>query len=167
MTAKNPPLLKVAGDGPLAEQVKAAAERCAMIEYLGQRSVDEVLELMRRAEFLVFPSEWYEGMPRTVIEAFAVGTPVVASKIGATASMVTDGESGFHFPPGNVTALRNRVEWCAANLQELERLRTTARKTFEATYAGPANAKMLLSIYRDAQQRLRPVAAQSRRATQS
>jgi glycosyltransferase involved in cell wall biosynthesis len=157
--------LKIAGDGPCVEEVKAAAEHSEHIEYLGQRSPGEVLDLMRQAEFLIFPSEWYEGMPRTVIEAFAVGTPVVASKIGATASMVTDGETGFHFPPGNVAALRSRLEWCAGNLEQLRKLRNNARNTFEATYAGPANAEMLLSIYRDAQQRVLPVAAaKSRRA---
>lgn len=166
-TARTPLALKIAGDGPCAEQVKAAAQRSECIDYLGQRSPAEVLDLMRRAEFLVFPSEWYEGMPRTVIEAFAVGTPVVASKIGATASMVTDGESGFHFPPGDVAALRSRVEWCTCNLEQLRRLRNNARKTFEATYAGPANAEMLLSIYRDAQQRLRPVAPKGQRAIPS
>ncbi|HKD78931.1 MAG TPA: glycosyltransferase family 4 protein [Candidatus Angelobacter sp.] len=147
--------LKIVGDGPCVEQVKAVAAAFPSVEWLGRRSPEEVLDLMRRAEFLVFPSEWYEGMPRTIIEAFAVGTPVIASNIGAGASMVADGETGFHFPPADVAALRRRVEWCSENVQEIRRLREAARKTFAARYAGPANAEMLLAIYRRARESLR------------
>ncbi|HEX4603780.1 MAG TPA: glycosyltransferase family 4 protein, partial [Candidatus Angelobacter sp.] len=71
--------LKIVGEGPLAEMVIAASRACPKIEYLGSKLLSEVLDLMRNAEFLVFPSEWYETMGRTVMEAFAVGTPVVAS----------------------------------------------------------------------------------------
>jgi glycosyltransferase involved in cell wall biosynthesis len=163
-TATNPLPLKIAGEGPCVEEVQAAVERSEHIEYLGQRSPAEVLELMRNAEFLVFPSEWYETMGRTIIEAFAVGTPVLASALGERTSMVAQGETGFHFPAGDVAALRSRVEWCTCNLEQLRRLRESARKTFETNYAGPANAEMLLSIYRDAQQRLRPVAAHAQQA---
>jgi glycosyltransferase involved in cell wall biosynthesis len=147
--------LKLVGDGPCAEQVKAAVVASPAVEWLGRRSPEEVMELMRRAEFLVFPSEWYEGMPRTIIEAFAVGTPVIAANIGAAASMVSDGETGFHFPPADVAALRRRVEWCCSNVQQLRRLREQARRAFAAKYAGPANAEMLLAIYRRARESLR------------
>src|SRR5438552_7076124 len=106
---------------------------------------------MPQAEFLVFPSEWYEGMPRPVIEAFAAGTPVLASSIGATTSMITPGKTGFHFQPGDVAALRQQVEWCARNLQEVQALRKNARTAFEEKYTGAANIEMLLAIYRKAQ----------------
>ena len=86
------------------------------------RSLPEVLDLMRSAEFLVFPSEWYETMGRTIMEAFAVGTPVVAAA-SATATMVVPGETGFHFKPGNVAELRERVEWCSRNLEQLRAMR--------------------------------------------
>ena len=86
---------------------------------------------MRSAEFLVFPSEWYETMGRTIMEAFAVGTPVVASSIGPPATMVVPGETGFHFTPGNVAELRERVEWCSQNLDQLRAMRPKARQAFE------------------------------------
>jgi glycosyltransferase involved in cell wall biosynthesis len=160
-SAGNAMTLKIVGDGPCAEQVKAAAAAFPAVEWLGRRSPEEVRDLMQRAEFLVFPSEWYEGMPRTIIEAFAVGTPVIASNIGAGASMVSDGETGFHFPPADVAALRRRVEWCHENLPALRLLRDAARKTFVARYAGPANAELLLAIYRRAQENLRRHSAQA------
>jgi glycosyltransferase involved in cell wall biosynthesis len=100
----------------------------------------------------VFPSEWYETMGRTIMEAFAVGTPVVASRIGPPVTMVAAGETGFHFQPGNVSELRERVEWCSRNLEQLRAMRTKARAAFEAMYTGAANVEMLVAIYRMAKQ---------------
>jgi glycosyltransferase involved in cell wall biosynthesis len=151
-SASNPIPLKVVGEGPLAELVTAAGRACPKIEYMGSKSLPEVLDLMRGAEFLVFPSEWYETMGRTIMEAFAVGTPVVASRIGPPATMVAAGETGFHFQPGNVGELRERVEWCSRNLEQLRAMRTKARAAFEAMYTGAANVEMLVTIYRMAKQ---------------
>jgi glycosyltransferase involved in cell wall biosynthesis len=145
--------LKVVGEGPLAELVAAAGRARRGVEYLGSRTLEEVLELMRRAEFLVFPSEWHETMGRTIMEAFAVGTPVVAARIGPPASMVVAGENGFLFTPGNAAELRERVEWCSSNLAALQGLRSNAQRAFEARYTGEANVEILLAIYRTAQAR--------------
>ena len=146
-SARNPIPLKIVGEGPLAELVIAASKAASGIEYLGPRLLTEVLDLMRSAEFLVFPSEWYETMGRTIMEAFAVGTPVVGSRIGPPASMVIQGETGFHFQPGNVAELRERAEWCSTHLAELRAMRGKARQAFEANYTGDANAKILLAAY--------------------
>ena len=144
--------LKVVGEGPLAEMVIAAGRTCPKVEYLGSKPFSEVLDLMRGAEFLIFPSEWYETMGRTIMEAFGVGTPVVAASIGPPASMVVPGETGFHFKPGNVTELKERLEWCSHNLEPLRALRGNARKAFEAKYTGAANIETLLAIYNTAKQ---------------
>jgi glycosyltransferase involved in cell wall biosynthesis len=139
--------LKIVGEGPLAELVIATADENKNIEYLGAKSLPEVLDLMRSAEFLIFPSEWYETMGRTIMEAFSVGTPVVATNIGPPATMVVAGETGFHFTPGSVAELRERVEWCSRNLDQVRAMRRSARQAFESSYTGTANAKMLLMIY--------------------
>jgi len=150
-SAEQPLPLRIVGDGPLSDFVKATVNTVRNVQYLGRKSAPEVTDLMRDAEFLVFPSAWYEGMPRTVIEAFAAGTPVLASNIGATATMVIPGKTGFHFPPSDVSALRRQAEWCSRNLPEVLALRQNARKEFEEKYTGEANLEMLLSIYRKAQ----------------
>jgi len=144
--------LKIVGEGPLAQLVIEAASKCSAIEYVGPKSLSDVLDLMRKAEFLVFPSECYETMGRTIMEALAVGTPVIASKIGPSASMLVTGETGFHFQPGNESELRERVEWCSRHLDHLRAMREHARTAFEASYTGSANIEILLSAYRAAQQ---------------
>jgi glycosyltransferase involved in cell wall biosynthesis len=143
--------LKIAGDGPLREYVSEAAASIPSITYLGRTPPDETLALMRRAELLVFPSASYEGMPRTVIEAFAVGTPVLASAIGATSTMVTPNQTGWHFAPGSVSELSEKAELCARHLQGVRALRGNARAVFEGKYTGAANAAQLLAIYKNAQ----------------
>ena len=73
--------LKVVGDGPMTATVEGSEAKDAGIEWLGHRSAQEVYSLIGEAMFLVFPSEWYENLPRVIIEAFAKGTPVIASRL--------------------------------------------------------------------------------------
>ncbi|MCU1332892.1 MAG: glycosyl transferase family 1 [Candidatus Angelobacter sp.] len=151
-SAHDPVPLKIVGEGPLAELVIAAARERHGIQYLGAKPLLEVLDLMRSAEFLVFPSEWYETMGRTIMEAFAVGTPVVAAKIGPPATMVVAGETGFHFTPGSVAELREWMERSSLHLAQLRSMRIKARRAFEASYTGAANVELLLAIYSKAQE---------------
>ena len=65
---------------------------------------------MKRAALLVFPSEWYEGFPMTLVEAFATGLPVIASARGSVAEIVGDGDTGYHFEPGNAVDLAAKVD---------------------------------------------------------
>ena len=149
-SAESPVRLKIVGEGPLAGHALEAANARPSIQYLGRKSPAEVLELMGNAEFLVFPSECYETMGRTIIEAFAVGTPVLASALGPRVSMVIPEKTGLHFPPGDVGGLRQQVERCSRDLQVMRSMRTAARAAFEESYTGPVNAELLLDIYRKA-----------------
>ena len=139
--------LKIVGDGPLAQQVAESVAKGSEIEYLGYRPLTEVYELMGEAAFLVFPSEWYEGQPRTIIESFAVGTPVVASNLGAMSTLVSPGRTGFHFRPGDSGDLVAQVEWALAHPDELARMRREARAEFEAKYTAQENYLRLMEIY--------------------
>ena len=144
----DPPLpLKIVGDGPLRGEVEAAAS--PSVKYLGRQPSAEVLRLMGGAACLIFPSLWYEGMPRTIIESFAVGTPVVACDLGTMRSMVIDGVNGAKVPAGDAAALRGAVSRLAASHGE-ESLRASTRADFESKYTGSMNYEQLLNIYRDA-----------------
>jgi len=88
--------LKIVGYGPLIEEVKVFVQTRKLedIEILGQCANEEVIALMKGARFLVFPSEWYETFGRVVVEAFACGVPVVASRLGAMEEIVGDKRTG-------------------------------------------------------------------------
>src|SRR5688500_5602362 len=87
--------LKICGDGPLRPRVESAAARTELnVQYLGRRPLDEVQLLMGESALLIFPSTWYEGLPRTIVESFAKGTPVLASDLGSMTELVADGRTG-------------------------------------------------------------------------
>ena len=137
--------LKIIGDGPLANDVAQAAKQHPGIEWLGRCPSDVVYQAMKGARFLVVPSKWYEGLPRTIVESFAVGTPVLASDLGAMSSLIQPNTTGWHFEAGNVEDLiRTVTHHTAPNAT----LRQSTRKAFEDNYCADKNYKRLLEIYR-------------------
>jgi glycosyltransferase involved in cell wall biosynthesis len=142
--------LKIVGDGPQVGMVTEAAQETSGIEWLGPLPFHVALDILGSASLLVVPSESYEGMPRTIIESFARGTPVVAARRGAMASMVTPGENGEHFEPGSAAGLRSAVTNLVAEPGRLRLLRKGARRTFEVLYGADANYSVLMRIYREA-----------------
>jgi glycosyltransferase involved in cell wall biosynthesis len=149
-SADKPLPLKIVGEGPLRELVRASCGGASLMEHLGYMPLPDLLNLMGQADILIFPSEWQETMGRTVMEAFAMGTPVLASALGPSLTMVVPGVNGFHFAAGDVRSLRAQVEWCSRNLHEVRALRKGARAGFEQRYTGPASLEKLESIYREA-----------------
>jgi len=142
--------LKIMGDGPMSGLVTAAMQEMPEIEWLGRRSLEEVYEVVGKAAFLVFPSEWYETFGRVAIEAFARGTPVVASRIGAIAELVDHERTGMLFHPSDSADLATQVEWLLSHPQELSQMRREARSQFEAKYTAADNCKRLMEIYQTA-----------------
>lgn len=140
--------LKVAGDGSLVEEVQGANSEG--LEILGWRSHDEVLALIKGARFLVLPSEWYEGFPLTIAEAFACGVPVIASRLGAMAEIVEDGHTGLHFEPGNPEDLAAKVEWAWTHPNEMRAMGREARQEYEQKYSAEQNYQQLIEIYQRA-----------------
>jgi glycosyltransferase involved in cell wall biosynthesis len=94
-----PARLVVVGDGPERKVVERAAP--STVEFRGSVDPEVVPDLLRAARALVLPSICYEGAPRTVIEAFAAGVPVVGSRLGAIPELVEDGVTGTLAAPGD------------------------------------------------------------------
>jgi glycosyltransferase involved in cell wall biosynthesis len=142
--------LKLVGDGPLAEQVAAAVHSTPGLTWVGRKSMQDVYALMKAAAFLVFPSRWYEGLPRTIIESFAVGTPVIAANLGAMASLIRPGETGLHFQSGNGADLIAKVRWAADHPEIVQQWRQNARRDYEQHYTAEQSYRQLLEIYTQA-----------------
>jgi len=142
--------LKIIGDGPLAESVKAAAMQTAGIEWLGRRQPREVLALLGEAACLVMPSIVYETFGRTIIEAYAKGTPVVASRLGAMAELVHEGRTGLLFEPGNPSDLAVKIHALLEDREKCIGMRRGARREYEEKYTAETNYRMLMRIYEEA-----------------
>lgn len=140
--------LKIVGYGPLAEEVEQVAGQLPGVEWLGRRERSEVMALAGAAECLIFPSEWYEGFPMTIVEAFAVGLPVISSRVGAMSHLIRPGETGRHFTPGDARDLAAEIR---AFLQaDRQPLRQQAREEFLRHYTSDENVRRLLYIYEQA-----------------
>ena len=102
--------LKIVGDGPFGPLVAETSARNLAIEWLGRLDTDGTMAMMRQAKFLICPSESYEGaLPYSIIEAFAAGTPVLASDIGCMPEHVKRDQTGLLFTAGDTTDLATKA----------------------------------------------------------
>jgi glycosyltransferase involved in cell wall biosynthesis len=96
--------LTVAGDGPDRARLEAVRDELhAPADFVGARPRAQVLGLMAAADAVVLSSAW-ENFPHGVVEALAMGTPVVATRVGGVPEIVRDGENGLLVEPGDVEA---------------------------------------------------------------
>lgn len=140
--------LKIVGDGPLAEKVKKADIDFDNIQYLGALDRNSVHKLMSQCTALIFPSIWFEGMPMVILEAFSLGTPVIASNFGAMSSLIQNGANGIHFEVNNSKALVEALtNWRSYSLTVKQSFSYAALETYKLNYTPEANYKMLIEIY--------------------
>jgi len=139
--------LRIIGEGPLQSFVRERVAPLKHVEYLGPCERSRVIQMLKDAAFLVFPSRWYEGMPMVVLEALACGTPVVAFGLGSLNELIIEDANGIKLPfpdSGALTGfLRNGVE-----LEEkIGKLRAGARAHFEQNFTAQTNYGLLLDTY--------------------
>lgn len=141
--------LHIIGDGPCRELIEQsnAAGKLRSVTYRGRLPRPETLAAMKESRFLVFPSEWYEGFPVTIAEAFACGLPVIGSRLGAMQEIISDGQTGLHFEPGNADDLRQKIRWAWEHPQQMQEMGRRARREFERKYSAERNIAMLEEIY--------------------
>lgn len=141
--------LKIIGDGPARAglQTEAQAQGLNNITFCGQQSRKEVTEAMKGARFLVFSSELYENLPLTIIEAFACGLPVLASRRGAMQEIIEEGKTGHFFLPGNAEHLAKAVLDAWHSPEHLRELGEQARREYEAKYTAAVGTQRLIEIY--------------------
>ena len=138
--------LRVAGTGPEAHWLQSVAGLSA----LGALTGDQVRQQMAGSSALILPSIWYENFPRTLVEAFGCGLPVIASRIGALAELVLDGVTGLLFEPGNETDLADKMLWAQQHPDAMAAMGKNARVLYEANFTAERNYKQLTAIYAEA-----------------
>jgi len=137
--------LRIAGEGPEFAALKARAP--ANVTFLGALSRAEVFGEMAKAQALVVPSRWYEGFPMVVVEAFARGTPVIASDLGGLAEIVSAGKTGALAPPGDAAALRRKIGDVLGTPELVAAWGQAARATYLELYAPSENLRLLEGVY--------------------
>jgi glycosyltransferase involved in cell wall biosynthesis len=139
--------LQIAGDGPMGAEVEKAASEMQGVSLLKWLPRDEILQRMKEASVLILPSTWYEGFPMILAEAFAVGLPVIASKLGSMTSIVDHQRTGLHFEAGNANQLVEAVRWYRAHPVEAGFMRGQARLEYQTKYTADVNYSQMMGIY--------------------
>ncbi len=142
-----PAPLAIVGDGPEEGSLAARASGMRHIGFAGRLDHVSVIERIKNARFVAMPSLWYECFPLVLLEAFACGRPVVASRLGAMAELVADGRTGLLFEPGDAGDLAEKVKFLLNNPGECERMGREARAEFGDKYTAERNYPRLVEIY--------------------
>ncbi len=136
-------VINVIGEGPEREQIQMHGR----LRSLGAQSRAEIMEHMQRSSYLVMPSIWYETFGLVLVEAFACGLPVIASRLGSMQDLVEDGHTGILFDPGSSADLAEKIVWADRHPEEIRRMGCNARKTYLEKYTPQHNYEQLMEIY--------------------
>jgi glycosyltransferase involved in cell wall biosynthesis len=141
--------LRIVGDGPSRSQLESqiAAQGVSNVRFMGRMPHEQVIKTIKDARFVIFPSELYETFGLGIIEAFACGVPVLASRLGSMQEIVQDGYSGLLFRPGDADDIARVVARAWEQPAHMRRLGEQARKEYEAKYTAAANYRRLMEIY--------------------
>jgi glycosyltransferase involved in cell wall biosynthesis len=141
--------LVICGDGPLYVSMRQQAQERGLssIEFKGRLSRNATLEAMKKARFLILPSQSYEGFPMTIAEAYACGVPAIATAVGALLEIVEESRTGITFRRGDAVDLAGKVEWAWSNPEKMQVMGDQARRTYEEQYTGAINYRKLIAIY--------------------
>ncbi len=143
--------LDVMGAGPLHSTVVQHPQ----LRVSGWCEPREVYERMRGASYLLLPSVCYENFPRTLVEAFACGLPVIASRSGPMMELIEEGHSGLLFESGSASDLADKIAWAEAHPEAMRRMGDNARHAYEAKFTPEENYRQLTEIYRGAMEESR------------
>ena len=141
--------LRIVGDGPLKEELVSFAQRNQLsnVSFTGQLPHYRVLNLMKKARCLIFPSEWYEPFGLTLLEAFACGLPVISSGIESLRELVRPEDTGLVFNAGNSQDLADKVRWAWDHPAEMRAIGKNARAEYRLKYTAEQNYESLIKIY--------------------
>lgn len=117
------------------------------VRLVGFKSGRALDELYRQAMFSVVPSEWYEPFGLVILESFARGRPVVASRIGGIPEVVTDDVDGVLVPAGEPQVLADEIERLAGDPARRRRMAEEARKKAETSFAPEEHYRSLRAVY--------------------
>lgn len=142
--------LSIIGTGPLAAQLEAEAARLDVghrVQFLGFR--DNIMDYIGSCDALLMPS-LYEGLPYTLLEAMALGIPVVASRVGGLAEVLVDRKTAVLIPPGNAGEIAAAIRWITEHPRAAREIGASAQMDQRMRFSLERMSSSYLSVYRQA-----------------
>lgn len=151
MQAVNPKVkLKIVGTGPEEKGYKLLITNYKLqnrIEFVGYKSGKDLQDIIRSSMFVILPSVWYENLPMSILESFALGKAVVGSNRGGIPELVKDKKTGLLFELGNEKDLTEKINWLVSQPDKIVDLGKNARKLIEEKFSPEEHYKRILEIY--------------------
>lgn len=134
--------LVICGTGPMEDWCrKYISDNGLMnVRMMGYVPNDEAKRIIAKSKALILPTQWYEGFPMTIVEAYSVGTPVIGSNLGNVGTLVEDGQSGFRFEYNSADQLVTMIE-------KFESSSFIVEEEFRMKYSYEVNYRLLMEIY--------------------
>jgi len=143
--------LLIAGTGPQMEEMRALAVTLnADVTFLGHLGGQQLHDVIRSCRAVVLPSEWYENAPVSLLEAYALGKPVIGARIGGIPELIRENETGACFESGQVESLRQVLEdFRARPLAQLADMGAAGRRWVAEDFTVAMYRQRVMSVYRE------------------
>ena len=145
----SPHTLKIIGAGPHEKEITAIAKQYPKkIIYLGYQNREAIFTEMSLCTALIMPSVWYEGMPLTLLEAFASSTPVLGSNLGVLKELISPGHTGLLFDPYNTKSIQKAADkWLSLNYKD--KISKNCLSEYKKKYSPEVIMNQLINIYQE------------------
>jgi glycosyltransferase involved in cell wall biosynthesis len=142
--------LRIIGEGLQRQALQDLVhqEKLNNVEFLGYLSGGNLKDVIKNSLFVVVPSQWYENCPFSILESFALGKAVIGSDMGGIPELITPGEDGLLFRPGDVEDLRDKIRQLAAKPKRTVRMGMNAREKVQRKYGVNIHYQHLMAVYR-------------------
>ena len=143
--------LLIAGTGPEMEEMRTLADTLnADVTFLGHLGGQQLHDVIRSCRAVVLPSEWYENAPVSLLEAYALGKPVIGARIGGIPELIRENETGACFESGQVDSVRRVLEdFMARPTQQLADMGAAGRRWVAEDFTVAMYRQRIMSVYRD------------------
>ena len=117
------------------------------IEFLGQKSFDEIQAYLSQCAFTVMPTEVYDNFPNTILESYAFKKCVIATDTGSLREIVIDNQTGFLFPIKNVASLQKKIEYLFNDIPKCHELGENGYKKLNADFSENQHYNSLINLF--------------------
>lgn len=136
------PKLIICGTGPMQEWCKKyiAENQLTIVEYLGFVPNEQAKRIIAESKALILPTQWYEGFPMTIVEAYSVGTPVIGPNMGNVGSLIEDETTGYTYNSNDMYSL-------ISSINKVNDINDIVVEKYKRHFGKIQNYRMLNGIY--------------------
>jgi len=148
--SKQMPEINIILAGRVIQPISSQLDRIlpSNVNYIGMKHGEELMKIILKSSAVILPSLWYENQPFSILEAFAVGKPVIASNLGGMSELINNSKGGILVPPGDISALAKAMRWILTHEKQAEQMGSSAREYAAKEHSAQIHYERLMHIYK-------------------